>query len=123
MINVGGPSSEIENEVRKKYIKINEIEKIIENPQNYKRNELERVKNKIYDLLLFYNRIINSINATINRVKRNGAISYKQKKDMYYQKQEKELYTAKREKTKISNYYRKINEILKNINNIKKGVT
>jgi hypothetical protein len=114
MIFVKGPSSEFENEVRKKYIKINEIKKIVEAPHNYSKTELERTKTKIYELLQFYNRIIKSINSTLNRVKKNYAISYQEKKERYYKKQENELYKAKREKALINKYYNKLNEILKN---------
>lgn len=105
-VSVKGPSSEIEAEAQRKLIKERDITDVLSSKST--RQELERVKTKLRELLSFYDRIINSVHATIRQVKTKHQLSQREQKN-YLTNQEKELAQAKREKSKFRRYLQKIN--------------
>lgn len=108
-VSVKGPASEIEAEASRKLIKERDITSVLSGSSS--RQELESTKVKLRELLTFYDRIINSVHATIRQVKSKSQLSQKQSKD-YLINQEKELAQAKREKSKFRRYLQKINTAL-----------
>ncbi len=105
-VSVKGPTSEIEAEANRKLIKEKDITTVLSN--NSSRQELDRVKVRLRELLTFYDRIINSVHATIRQVKAKPQLSQADQKN-YLKNQEKELAQAKREKSKFRRYLQKIN--------------
>lgn len=105
-VSVKGPTSEIEAEANRKLIKERDITTVLST--NSSRQELDRVKVRLRELLTFYDRIINSVHATIRQVKSKTQLSQPEQKH-YLKNQEKELAQAKREKSKFRRYLQKIN--------------
>jgi hypothetical protein len=105
-VSVKGPASELEAEASRKLIKEKEISAVLSG--NSSRQEIERVKVKLRELLTFYDRIINSVNSSINTIKSKTQLSQQEQKK-YLINQAKELAQAKREKSKFRRYLQKIN--------------
>ena len=105
-VTVGGPQTELEAEAKKKLISEKEIKLVLLDINDSK--ELRKTKNRIRELLSFYERIIKSIDITVKNVKAQTQISYKEKESKYLNYQEKELSTAKAEKSKFRRYLKKV---------------
>lgn len=105
-VSVKGPASELEAEASRKLIKEKEITAILSG--NSSRQELERTKVRLRELLTFYDRIITSVNSSIRTIKSKTQLSQKEQKD-YLISQAKELAQAKREKSRFRRYLQKIN--------------
>jgi len=111
-VSVKGPSSELEAESSRKLIKEKEITAVLFG--NASRQELEKTKVKLRELLTFYDRIINSVNSSIRTIKSKTQLSQKEQKD-YLDNQAKELAQAKREKSRFRRYLQKINLALEEL--------
>ena len=111
---MGGPQSEIEAAARKKLVNEKEIKVILENKQSTPK-ELRQLKNKIRELLDFYDRIIRSIDITIKSIKSDNRLSYEQKQDRYLKQQEKEMSQAKSEKSKFRRYLHQVEDKISTI--------
>jgi len=109
-VSVGGPTSEIEAESKRKLITEKEVKQSLSG--NYSRQELESVKIRLRELLSFYDRILRSIQATIKTVNGKTQLTQKAKDNMYLKNQEKELAQAKREKSRYRRYLQKLNDKL-----------
>lgn len=109
-VQVGGPSSEIEAEAKKKLITEKEIKAVLSNDTPPK--ELRQAKAKMRELLDFYDRIIRSIDVTVRTVKTKHQLTYQEKQERYLIQQEKELSQAKAEKAKFRRYLKNIDERL-----------
>lgn len=109
-LKLGGPQSEIEAAAKKKLITEKELKEILNS--EFTTKELRQAKAKLRELLEFYDRIIQSVDATVKVVKSKSQLSYQEKKDRYLIMQEKELSQAKSEKSKFRRYLKKINELL-----------
>lgn len=109
-LKLGGPQSEIEAAAKKKLITERELKEILMSVSTTK--ELRQTKAKLRELLEFYDRIIQSVDATVKVVKSKSQLSYQEKKDRYLIMQEKELSQAKSEKSKFRRYLKKINDLL-----------
>lgn len=107
-VSVGGPASEIEAEALRKLITEKEIKQSLSYTKS--RQELEKTKVKLRELLGFYDRILRSIQATIKTVNGKQQLTQKTKDDMYLKNQEKELAQAKREKSKFRRYLQQLND-------------
>ena len=107
-VSVGGPSSEIEAEAMRKLITEKEVKKSLS--ENISRQDLERVKVRLRELLSFYDRILRSIQSTIKTVNGKHQLTQKDKDDKYLKNQEKELAQAKREKSKFRRYLQQLND-------------
>jgi len=109
-VSVGGPTSELEAESKKKLITEKEIKQSLS--KNSSRQELESVKIRLRELLSFYDRILRSIQATIKTVNGKTQLTQQTKDNMYLKNQEKELAQAKREKSKFRRYLGQLNDTL-----------
>lgn len=109
-VRLGGPNSEIEAAAKKKHITEKELKEIISG--NVNRQEITRTKSRLQDLLAFYDRIIASINTSINSINKKQQLTHTQKKDLYLVNHEKDLAQAKKEKSKFRRYLQNINSLL-----------
>lgn len=109
---VGGPTSEMEVEAKKKFITERDIKKILDNAPP---KELRRAKARIRDLLDFYERIIKSIDVTVRSVNAKTQLTYSQKKERYLKQQMKDLSRAKAEKTKFRRYLKSVTTQLRDL--------
>ena len=113
-IKVSGPSSEMEAEANKKLISEKEIKSTLSN-NNLKKQDLNKVKNKIRDLINFYDRIIRSISHTLNMLEKKNDMRISIEKNKYYNTQKRDLNQAKRERSKFKRYLNDLNEKINTI--------
>jgi len=112
-VKVSGPKSLLEYEAKKKYITFKEIEVAINS--DYSKEKLLQIKQRAYELLNFYKRIIQSANTTLKMLEKKQNIDYFYKKRNLVAKQEREVNKAKSEKYKLSKLIKKLEEKINKI--------
>lgn len=109
-VKLSGPTSEIEAAAKKKHITEKELKEIISSSPS--RQILNSTKAKLQELLSFYDRIIASINSSINSIGKKRQLTHTQKKDLYLDNHEKDLAQSKKEKMKFRRYLQQINSMI-----------
>jgi hypothetical protein len=108
-VKVSGPNSLLEYEAKKKYISFKEIEEAI-NSSTLSKEKLLQIKQRAYELMNFYKRIIQSANTTLKMLEKKQNVDYFFKKRNLISKQEREVNKAKSEKYKLAKLIKKLEE-------------
>ena len=113
-IFLGGADSAMDAEAKKKYLSEKDLNEILSN-SNSTRLKLQQSRNNLYDRIKFYDRIIMSINKTIQMVSKKTVMSHSDKKDNYYDQHDKELVQAKKERLRLKNLLKLFDEKIKTL--------